>query len=107
MVTGAFSCLRAPFSASEERGLASLGGAFTDALVVQAGLDFGGVALVVQFKQTVQDLLSDCRPDRVPRALAGVMEPVVQPGSEQVVPPVGSHHGLVDRPVNLPELVSG
>lgn len=44
MVTEAFLCLKAPSLVSEEGGgLAGLRGALTGALVVLAGLDFGGV----------------------------------------------------------------
>lgn len=90
-------------SGSEEGGTAGLDGALTGALVVQARLDLRGVPLVVQFEQTIQDLLPDHRADRVPGALARVVEPVVQSRHEQVVSPVRPDDSFVDGPVNLPQ----
>ena len=58
---------------------------------------------MVQFEQTVQDFLPHHRADRVPGALPRVMEPMVQPSREQVIPPVSPHHGLIDSPVDLPQ----
>ena len=72
--------------------------------VVQTGLDLGGVPLMVQLEQPVQDLLPHRRPDRVPGPLPRVMEPMVQPGREQVIPPVSPHHSLINTSVNLPQL---
>ena len=48
---------------------------------------FGGVAGMVEFQETVQDLLADNRADGVPGALAGVVEAVVQPESSRSVQP--------------------
>lgn len=92
-----------PLSVSDERGIAGLGGALTAALVVQPGLDLGGVPLMVQLKQPVQDFLPNRRPNRVPNPLPRLMEPMIQPAGEQVIPPIRPHHSLVDRPVNLPQ----
>ncbi len=54
---------------------------------MKTGLDLGGVAGVVEFQETVQDLLADHGTDGVPGALAGVVEAVVQTKSSRSVQP--------------------
>ena len=66
--------------------------AFLPFLAVEAGGDFFGVALVVQFNQLFEDGAAGELADGVAHALLGFVEAVAQ---IQIAPVVGGGHGLI------------
>ena len=73
--------------------------------LMESGSDFGGISLVVQLAEPIDDLGADGEADGVAGALGSLVEPVVQAARcfQEVLPAIGTGRGLVDRTVHRAE----